>query len=378
MKRNTLICTVGTSLFGNLSRLSEGKPDNPSNWRALRQAYDKNDWNALAGELLNAQPTERVCGAEINTIEEARKKKWLPLDTIFFLVSDTPEGENTGKVLQAYFTQRRDLSLRTVECRVIDKLQDKEPKDFKVHGLRNLVRRAGEYIQRVGGPEYVAIDATGGYKAQIAIAVLLGQALNIPVFYKHERFSEIIDFPPLPISFDYQILASNADLLTDFERGGAFSSSEIDPLDEKLRVLLTEVIIDGESVYELSPIGQIYVTGFRIRHPKPIHLVDAETPKPPTFRDDHYPKGFKAFVEKVCAENLWIRTANSIPYDKPKSIKGIGFSVKQDANEKLRLIGTFQDKDRFGARFWLHTTDESLAALTWAADVLNQKYRPSP
>ena len=376
MTRHTLLCTVGTSLFeSNLRHLSKSTQDSPPNWPEIRQAYDSNQWDRLVAELLRVDPSRRVCGAEINTIEEINKKNWLTLEHIIFLVSDTPHGKNTGNVLQKYFTQRQDLSLRAVEYCIVDELQDERPKDFKVHGLRNLVRRAGECIQRVGGPEHVAIDATGGYKAQIAIALLIGQALNIPVSYKHERFSEIIDFPPLPISFDYHILARNADLLTDFERGKALSSSEIDQLDEKLRVLLTEVTANGESLYELSPIGQIYLTGFRFRNPKPINLTEAETRKLPTFRDDHYPIGFKEFVHKVCEENRWIRTANSIPYDKQRSIKGIGFSVKQDEQENLRLIGTFQDKNNFGARFWLHTTDESLVALTWAADNLNQRYR---
>ena len=340
----------------------------------LRNISDKGEWNRLARELVPLDPTARLCGAEINTITEIRKKNWLTLERIIFLVSDTPDGKNTGKLLQAYCEQRTDLGLRAVDYYVIEQLQDERPKDFKQHGLRNLVRLAGECIRKAGGPEHVAIDATGGYKAQIAIAVLLGQALNIPVSYRHERFSEMIDFPPLPISFDYQILARNADLLTDFERGAALSSSELDPLDDKLRVLLTEVAVNGESLYELSPIGQIYLTGFRIRNPKPVNLVEAETRKPPTFRDDNYPIGFKEFVHKVCDENAWIRTANSIPYNKQRSIKGIGFAVKQE-DENVRLIGTFQDKNNFGARFRLHITDQSLDALTWAADFLNRTYR---
>lgn len=376
MMRNTLLCTVGTSLFeANLSRLSESTPEAPENWRDILSAYEHQNWKVLVEELLKVNPAKRICGAEINTIEEVKKKNWLSLENLIFLVSDTPSGVNTGKVLQDYFARRQDLKPRVVEYRVVEELQDDRPKDFKVHGLRNLVRKAGEYIQRFGGPEYVAIDATGGYKAQIAIAVLLGQALNIPVFYKHEKFSEIIDFPPLPISLDYQILASNSDLLTDFERGKAFSSSEMDRLDDKLRVLLTEVTVDGESIYELGPIGQIYLTGFRIRNPKPIELVDAENKKPPTFRDDHYPDGFKEFVNKVWREIAWIVTARSVPYDKQKSINGIGFYVKEEEDGQYRLIGTYQDKDKFGARFWLQITDLSLTALTWAADKLNQGYK---
>lgn len=374
-QRNTLICTVGTSLFeANLSRLSETTPNAPANWAAIRKAYDEQNWKALASEMLKIPPTERLCGAEINTIEESRRKNWLSLENLIFLVSDTPNGRNTGEFLRLYFAQRSDLKLRNLECKVIDNLQDERPADFKVHGLRNLVRAAGEYIQRFGGVDHTAIDATGGYKAQIAIAVIVGQALNIPVFYKHEKFSEIIDFPPLPISFDYEILAKNADLLIDFERGKAFSHEELGFVDEKLRVLLTEVLVEEQPVYELSPIGQIYLTGFRIRNPKPVSLTAAVNKKPPSFRDDHYPIGFKDFVAKVCRENSWIVTANSLPYAGQQSIKGIGFYVRDEGDEK-RLIGTFQDKDKFGARFWLHLTDESLAALTWAADQLNQKYR---
>lgn len=375
MTRHTLICTVGTSLFeSNLNRLSQDTRAKPSNWREIIDAYRTKQWNALARELLKVDPAERICGAEINSIEEARKKMLTGLESIFFLVSDTPDGRNTGMVLKEYFTQRSDLALRNVESSVVESLQDERPKDFKVHGLRNLVRRAGECIQRSGGPEKVLIDATGGYKAQIAIAVLVGQALNIPVTYKHERFSEIIDFPPLPISFDYRILGRNAELLTDFERGQALSSSEAGSLDEKLRVLLTEVSEDGESLYELSPIGQIYLTGFRIRNPIPVALVDAEDPKPPTFREDHFPIGFKDFVRKVWNENRWVRTASSMPYDKQRSIQGIGFSV-QERDGSFRLVGTFQDRNRFGARFRLRITDESHNALTWAADFLNRKYR---
>ena len=67
-------------------------------------------------------------------------------------------------------------------------------------------------------------------------------------------------------------------------------------------------------------------------------------------------------------------TANSLPYSKQKSIKGISFAVREDEGS-FKLVGTYQDKDNFGARFWLHLTDESMKALAWAADYLNQKYR---
>lgn len=375
--RNTLLATVGTSLFeGNLKRLCDTTLNKPENWLKLKDAYETKNWSRLAKELLEIDPSARTCGAEINTVEQIRFKSWLSLENLTFFVSDTPNGKATGEVLRNYFQQRKDLKLRTVEYAVIEQLQDKRPQDFKVHGLRNLVRQIGEHVQRFGGNNYVTIDATGGYKAQIAIALLMGQALDIPVFYKHEHFSEIIDFPPLPISFDYDILGQNADLLTDFERGEAFSSSELGSIDQKLRSLLTEVVEGNESLYELSPIGQIYLTGFRYRNPKPISLTPAANRKAPTFGNDHhYPDGFKDFVKKVWEENNWIVTANSLPYGGQQSIKGIGFFVREEENS-FKLVGTYQDKNKFGAVFQLHLTDSSAKALAWAADYLNRKYKP--
>ncbi len=369
--RNTLICTVGTSLFeGNLSRLSASTENCPDNWQAIKQAYEAKNWRKLAQELLTVNPTQRLCGAEINTIEEARKKSFLSLENLFFLVSDTPSGKNTGEFLKHYFSLRKDLDLRVLEYKVVDDLLDTDPKRFKIHGLRNLVRRIGDCIQRMGGPNYVILDATGGYKAQIAVAVIIGQALNIPVFYKHERFAEIIDFPPLPIAFDYAILADHADVLTDFERNATFSSHEITEIDEKLRVFVDEVHEDNESLYALNPIGQIYLTAFRLRYPKPIDPAPAAKRKEPTFGNDHhYPDGFKEFVQKVWQENNWINYIHSTSYAKQKGIKEIGFSVKSG-----QLMGTYKEDD-FGMRFQIYLEDESLDVLAWAADTLNQKYR---
>jgi putative CRISPR-associated protein (TIGR02619 family) len=373
--RDTLICTVGTSLFeSNLKRLSSEGIDQPDNWRDLKKHYDNKNWSALASELLKLNPSDRICGAEINTIEEAKKKKWLDLNNVIFLVSDTDAGKNTGTVLKNYFEERRDLPLRHVEFKVIPDLQDLDPKRFKIHGLRNLVRIIGDYVRLRNNS--IAIDATGGYKAQIAIAVLIGQALDIPVYYKHERFSEIIDFPALPISLDYDLLGRNADILTDFERLQTYALSELGNFDEKLRVFLNEVEIENEPVFELNAIGQLYLTSFRLRYPKVPNLVvlNENDRKKPTFRDDHYPIGFKEFVNKVWEENKWIETTWSLSYHGQQSIKGIGFSVKIKDDKDI-LVGTYQDKNNFGARFQIILSDESKESMNWAADQLNQKYR---
>ena len=123
----------------------------------------------------------RVCGAEINTIEEVRKKNWLTIENLIFWVSDTDSGRATGKTLKHYYSERKDLPLKNVEYDIIDQLQDKRPKDFKIHGLRNLVRKIGEYIQRFGGLDYVQLTQPEVIKHKLQLQWLLGK-LSISLF----------------------------------------------------------------------------------------------------------------------------------------------------------------------------------------------------
>jgi putative CRISPR-associated protein (TIGR02619 family) len=374
--RNRLISTVGTSLLTNIQNdFRETNGISREIHDSLRQLLRDENWDQLAVQLGAVSPASRICGAEINSIQEAVRREKLNLEHIHFFVSDTRDGRSMGQLLESYVISAQLSNLKTCTVHPITDLQDDKPARFKVYGLRNLVRELGKLVNQYTADALV-IDATGGYKAQIAIAVVFGQALSIPVLYRHERFSEIIDFPPMPISFDYELLGRNAALLAAFENGEALSSSEIEALDDKVRVMLEEVEVDDENLFELGAVGQIFLTGFRLRFPRSRELtpVPPAQKTPPSFRDDHYPEGFKEFVIKVCAEVAWIKTAHSLPYHGQASIRaklsaGVGFYVYEG-----KLIGLFRDRTGFGARFEILTNAAGDDQLTWAADQLNQKY----
>lgn len=384
--RTILICTVGTSLFeSNLKRLDERinieKVENEKSILLnIKNAFENKRWDELAELMQNKDPKDRICGAEINTIEESLSKKWFDLQRLFFLVSDTEDGKNTGIFLKKYYLKRKDLNLkdRDIEYIVIEDLQDKDPKKFKLNGLRNLVREIGKIVRNYG-KDNIAIDATGGYKAQIAIAVIIGQALDIPVYYKHERFSEIIDFVPLPITLDYDLLGKYSYIFNDFEKNDIIKD-DIDFLDEetmeKLQLFFEKIDEDGQNYIALNPVGYLYLESFRLRYPKAVNLVELEDNlrEKPSFRDDHYPTGFMDFVNKVYKENKWIKSCKSLPYNKQRSINGISFYVYDDGAEK-KLVGTFQDGNNFGGRFRIILSNESAENMNWAADFLNSKYR---
>ena len=49
----------------------------------------------------------------------------------------------------------------------------------------------------------------------------MGQALDIPVYYKHERFDAIIGFPPMPVALDFSIWQRASGMLMALNKPGA-------------------------------------------------------------------------------------------------------------------------------------------------------------
>jgi putative CRISPR-associated protein (TIGR02619 family) len=262
-----LICTVGTSLFRpNLEGLKKDLTDGKirDDLKPLAQAYQRRDWPAVAHELAELSPSERTCGAEINSIASMIDKEYVPADCgLFFLHSDTDDGRSIAAILKNYYQSKGHAPVETIE---VPDLQDQEPKRFRTKGLRNLARKICGVI-RERSAAACAINATGGYKAQIAIGVLLGQAIGVPVFYKHEQFSEIIAFPPMPVALDFEVWMRASGMLYDLERTSEPLSAAIyaDEWDEKYESLIERVRIDGVDYLELSPTGQIFHETFRER-----------------------------------------------------------------------------------------------------------------
>ncbi|MCS7271894.1 MAG: putative CRISPR-associated protein, partial [Gemmataceae bacterium] len=262
-----LICTVGTSLFrpnleGLKRDLSEGKLQD--GYKALAEAYVRKDWTAVATELTHLSPDNRLCGAEINSIASMITNGYVPSDCgLFFLHSDTEDGRHIAAILTSYYTQRGHAP---VEAYPVVDLQDQDPKRFRTKGLRNLARQLCNVIRQYSASS-CAINATGGYKAQIAVAVLLGQAIGVPVYYKHELFSEIIAFPPMPVALDFEVWMRVSGMLYDLAETYDAVPFDLykDEWDEKYESLVERVAIDGRDYLELSPTGQIFHETFRER-----------------------------------------------------------------------------------------------------------------
>jgi putative CRISPR-associated protein (TIGR02619 family) len=273
---HTLICTIGTSLiYPNLANLPNNE-ETYAKWLEkqpqedqenlslnlvldLQASFQANDFESVALALGQLSGTTRLCGAEINSITDLIDKEYCqPNCELFLCYSQTPDGEKIKTILNFYYKGKG----YQVKLKEIEGLQDANPKLFRTKGLRNLAKTVSGIVQEKNS-QFCAINATGGYKAQIAIAVLIGQALEVPVYYKHERFSEIIAFPPMPIALDFNLWLEKSGILSVLEREEVIEwNSDLDEdWNEQMETLIER---DGQEIW-LSPTGQIFHETFKGR-----------------------------------------------------------------------------------------------------------------
>jgi putative CRISPR-associated protein (TIGR02619 family) len=209
--REILICTVGTSLINNISRESDS-----TLYKYLKDQNPK----GLSLELGKIPPDNHICGAEINSIHSIIHSGYLNRQTsLKLLVSDTDEGRFTGDILSFYYKNNKNPDkFNNADFKVVEGLSDVDVVRFKNHGLRNLVRLIGRVVKTYDS-QRILINATGGYKAQISFAGMIGQALEIPVCYMFEKFSEVIQLPPQPISLDLSFWLENVDTFFELDDG---------------------------------------------------------------------------------------------------------------------------------------------------------------
>jgi len=278
----TAAVTVGTSLHSTLSALRQAPsgeawrdalPDAGARQRLadaaqtleqLRRAVERGAWER-AGELLALLPPELPqWGAEAATLHALRHEPEMRnLERVVLLASDTAEGRSVVQVLESALGGWERLPVST---RVIADLDHASPARFKVEGLRNLVSALAQVTREVR-PHQPVFVVSGGFKAQVALTTVVGQALGVPVAYRFELFPDTMWLPPLPVRLDMGVVAPVADLL----RHGTFTEEQLrqrlgSPLTEAnpswaaVRALLTpHTGPAGQPLWGLSPMGQLVI-----------------------------------------------------------------------------------------------------------------------
>lgn len=365
--RNILICTVGTSLLGNLKR-SDDEP--------IKQALSSKNWNQVALRLLEYENCDRICGAEINSITSIQNANLIDVrGRLIFLVSDTQDGQDTGSLLKLYYENSKNpIRFGTVEVRVLEGLRDDSVQDFKRKGLKNLVREISKET-RTFSPEVIAINATGGYKAQISFAGMIGQALGIPVYYLFEKFSEVIELPPQPIALDLAFWLKHYSVFEQLEASGVIERAEIEDLDSSFDSLIDDEDIDGNPCVSLSAIGELFHERCRLEFARQettiLSLIPTDDTDPAkkviNLRDDHGKDVLQAFAKKLCRSEYVKKVVNSLPFN-PNQRTSIRNTTKDGLVE---FVLTWTDA---GYGLCVQTTGRNQAETNSIALHLEQKF----
>jgi putative CRISPR-associated protein (TIGR02619 family) len=231
MTCDALVCTVGTSMFQAMPELQTG---------TVEQAAAR-----LASVLDPARG-----GAEHQSIAWfLRDETRLVPRVLVLITSDTDEGERAARILEARF--RRNF-VRTDVRRCRD-LRDDDPRRFASRGLRRLVNELVRTIDRLRRDGFTpAIDATGGYKPQIAYAVLVGQVMQVPVYYRYQAFPDVMSLEPLPVSVDVEVWFDHLWFLEPL-REEFVPARRTPPEDARIGPLLER----EDDLVTLSPLGEL-------------------------------------------------------------------------------------------------------------------------
>ena len=258
--------------------------------------------------LAELPATDRLCGAEINSIASMIDGGYAERQCgLFFLHSQTEQGRQIAAILREYYVGCGHQPVELVE---VADLQDADPKRFRSKGLRKLAREIAKIV-RDRSLGACAINATGGYEAQIAIGVVVGQALGVNVYYKHELFGEVIAFPPLPVALDFGLWMQASGLLANLVLAGNEllpAARYAEEWDERYESIVERVLIDGEEFLELSVMGQIFHETFRDRFRSAADRIlppPAQSKHPPRLERAGWPGEYpeiKQFMERVTNE----------------------------------------------------------------------------
>lgn len=176
---------------------------------------------------------------------------------MILIYSQTPDGSFCAERLKEY-AERKGLS---TEIRQANELSYSDAETFN-RGLSRLVRVLAETIRSARGQGEVAIAATGGFKAEIAIANLVGALLGAPVYYIYEQFEQLIKLEPIPITLEPDWLRGGAGkvLLQKLTANDCPERQEVDSLlkaDGRLEILLESDEIDGTEIVCANVLGEL-------------------------------------------------------------------------------------------------------------------------
>lgn len=337
----SIILTTGTSLLTNR--------DGSSPWSPWRRVQPLPDQETVTAWLRRANP--RDASAESATLQALDALEASGPIRVRLVHSDTSDGAFCAMCLHAWLSTRRDVGDR-IHLHAISGLGMKGGASFET-GLRDLVQvlgRCARTDQDAGST--VEIAATGGFKAEAAVAGLVGALLGVPVRYLHQEHGTFATIPPLPIVLDPTFLSGpgRREIIASLARepDGTADASLTHRLRDRIKadpdlaafIEMTEV--DGTPVASLSFLGSLIAMLLPSEASDATFAPSAMTPEQKDRLSTvahHRPAGWERVVRDLC-DLPWV---TQVRYDDPAKSRSGPAAAPDNATDILYGYGPRPD-----------------------------------
>lgn len=314
--QRTILTTVGTSLLTNGER--------PWTWRhkqSLPDADTVDTWLRQADPIKASAETHTWYRLGLSDADEKVE--------VVLIHSQTPDGQFCAERLVSAASAKGVKARR----RQVDGLDYSDGHSFN-RGLRQLARVIGEEIKRGRATGGVELAATGGFKAEIAIANLVGAMSETPVHYIYQEFSSIVTIDPIPVALRADWIGDGAGrkLLEAFESASdVIPTRDIESLLKQDERLLTLVEVDGNEA-ALTLLGELALRLLETPHDSwpPATEISPDNKKRLDSAAHHRPRGWEQIVDTIASSQY----VTSIRYEGSVS----GGCLKEATDNESDLI----------------------------------------
>ena len=228
----------------------------------------QNAANVLYARVSDTAPTgealKKTLSAEVHSLVRLGVNN---NDRVILLSSETTDGKACAFAVK-YYLDRYFVGL---ECTVdsVDGLQVHDAERFRRTGIVNFVGKCLNAVNQFGNTHSI-LNPTGGFKALMPYAVLVGMLKKVPCKYIFEQSTTLLTLPPFPIAIDRGSFESYRTLLNKIERE---THLPIDAWNQSIpyadRELLEPLIEVCDKQVTLSGVGLLFLDELQ----KPTSLV---------------------------------------------------------------------------------------------------------
>ncbi|SDL41713.1 putative CRISPR-associated protein, APE2256 family [Clostridium cochlearium] len=205
-----IISTVGTSLFSNVLRKKENEKFTQK-YNELKKESDNGEYiKSFIKEKIKTSNNINEMSAEIKSLNKIGVNKD---DILFFLSTDTREGKLASQILKDYFNENYN-SRAYIEN--IEGLQVNDAEVFRKKGIKNLIEKMLDILEKYQYEEDIIFNPTGGFKGVVPYITLTGMIYKKKITYIFEQTEGLITLPPIPIDFNFPLIKNTKIILISF------------------------------------------------------------------------------------------------------------------------------------------------------------------